>query len=63
MSLPDKEDLKCYAFIIVVILLLLLTTFFYQYVVRFVLLTVFYWYVSIPAIIISISSIDFASRR
>ncbi len=63
MPLPDKEDLKCYAFIIVVILLILLATYFYQYIVRFVLLIVFYWYVSIPVIIISLSSIDFAIRK
>ena len=63
MPLPDKEDLKCYAFIIVVILLILLATYFYQYIVRFVLLIVFYWYISIPVIIISLSSIDFAIRR
>ena len=63
MPLPDKEDLKCYAFIIVTILLIILTTFYFQYIIRFVLLIVFYWYISIPAIIISLSSIDFAIRR
>lgn len=63
MPLPDKEDLKCYAFIIVVLLLILLATFNYQNIVRFILLVVFYWYISIPVIIISLSSIDFASRR
>lgn len=63
MPLPDKEDLKCFAFIIVVILLLILTTFYFQYIIRFVLLIVFYWYISIPTIIISLSSIDFAIRR
>ena len=63
MPLPDKEDLKCYAFIIVVILLILLSTYFYQYIVRFILLIVFYWYISIPVLIISISSVDFALRK
>jgi len=63
MGLPEKEDLKCYAFIIVLLLLILLTTYFYQYVIRFVLLIAFYWYISIPVIIISLSSIDFAIRR
>ena len=63
MPLPDKEDLKCYAFIIVVLLLILLATYYYPFIIRFVLLVVFYWYVSIPVIIISLSSIDFAIRR
>jgi len=63
MPLPDKEDLKCYAFIIVTILLIILTTFYFQYIIRFVLLIVFYWYISIPVIIISLSSTDFAIRR
>jgi len=63
MSLPDREDLKCYAFMVVVVILILLATFNYQYIVRFVLLIVFYWYISIPSIIISISSIDFAIRK
>jgi len=63
MPLPDKEDLKCYAFIFVVIVLILLATFYYPFIVRFVLLVVFYWYISIPVIIISLSSTDFAIRR
>jgi len=63
MPLPDKEDLKCYAFIIIVILLILLATYNYQYIVRFVLLVVFYWYISIPVLIISLSSMDFAIRK
>ena len=63
MGLPEKEDLKCYAFMCVVILLILLATAFGQYVIRFILLIVFYWYISIPVIIISLSSIDFAIRR
>ena len=63
MTLPDKEDLKCYAFIIILILLILLATYYYQYVVRFVLLVVFYWYISIPVLIISLSSMDFAIRK
>ncbi len=63
MPLPDKEDLKCYAFIIIVIILILLATYYYQYIVRFVLLVVFYWFISIPVLIISISSIDFALRK
>ena len=63
MPLPDKEDLQCYAFIIVVLLLIILTTFYFQYIIRFVLLIVFYWYISIPTIIISLSSIDYAIRR
>ncbi len=63
MPLPDKEDLQCYAFIIVIILLILLATAFYQYIVRFILLIFIYWYVSIPVLIISISSIDFTIRK
>ena len=63
MYLPDKEDLQCYAFVIVVILSILLATFYFQYIVWFVILIVFYWYISIPVIIISISSIDFAIRK
>lgn len=63
MPLVDKEDLKCYTFMFVVVLLLLLATFNYTYIVRFVLLVVFYWYISIPTIIISLSSIDFAVRK
>jgi len=63
MPIPDKEDLKCYAFIIVVMLLILLATYYFQYIIRFVLLIFFYWYISIPVIIISLSSIDFAIRR
>jgi len=63
MSLPNKEDLQCYAFIIAVILTILLATFYFQYIVGFVLLIFFYWYISIPVIIISISSIDFAIRK
>ena len=63
MYSPDKEDLQCYAFIIGVILSILLATFYYQYLVRFVLLLFFYWYISIPVIIISLSSIDFTIRK
>jgi len=63
MPFSDKEDLKCYAFILVMLLLIILTTFYYQYIIRFVLLLVFYWYVSIPVIIISLSSTDFTIRR
>jgi len=63
MPFSDKEDLKCYAFILVMLLLIILTTFYYQYVIRFVLLLVFYWYISIPVIIISLSSTDFTIRR
>lgn len=63
MRLPDKEDLKCYVFIIISIFLLTLATFYFQYVIRFTLLVFFYWYISIPLIIISSSSIDFLSRR
>ena len=63
MPIPDKEDLKCYVFIIVVMLLILLATYYFQYIIRFVLLIFFYWYISIPVIIISLSSIDFAIRR
>jgi len=63
MPLPDKEDLGCYAFIITTIVLIILATTYFQYVIRFVLLIFFYWYIAIPIIIISYSSIDFFSRR
>ncbi len=63
MTLVDKEDFKCYAFMCVIVLLILLATFNYPYIIRFVLLIVFYWYISIPTIIISLSSIDFAIRK
>jgi len=63
MPITDKEDFKCYSFMFVFVLLILLATFNYTYIIRFVLLVVFYWYISIPAIIISISSIDFALRK
>ena len=63
MPIADKEDFKCYAFMCVFVILILLATYFYQYIIRFVLLVVFYWYISIPAIIISISSIDFTLRK
>ena len=63
MSLVDKEDFKCYAFMCVIVLLILLATYYYTYIIRFVLLIVFYWYISIPTIIISLSSIDFAIRK
>lgn len=63
MYSPDKEDLQCYAFVIIVIISILLATFYYQYIVRFVLLIVFYWYISIPLLIISLSSIDFTIRK
>lgn len=63
MPLPDKEDLKCYAFIITSIVLIALATFNFQYVIRFTLLIFFYWYISIPIIIISFLSIDFFNNR
>ena len=63
MPLVDKEDFKCYAFMCVIVLLILLATFYYPYIIRFVLLIVFNWYISIPTIIISLSSIDFAIRK
>ena len=63
MPSVDKEDFKCYAFMCVVVLLILLATYYYTYIIRFVLLIVFYWYISIPTIIISLSSIDFAIRK
>jgi len=63
MPLPDKEDLKCYIFIGVTIFLIALATFYYQYIIRFVLLLFFYWYISIPVIIICFSSIDFVYKR
>lgn len=59
----DKEDFKCYAFMCVMVLLILLATYYYTYIIRFVLLIVFNWYISIPTIIISLSSIDFAIRK
>jgi hypothetical protein len=63
MPLPEKEDLKCYIFIAVMIFLIALATFYYYYIIRFVLLIVFYWFVSIPLIIICLTSIDFTSKR
>lgn len=63
MRLTDTEDLKCYIFIISSIVLLFLATFYFQYVIRFTLLVFFYWYVSIPIIILSFSSIDFLNKR
>ena len=63
MPLVDKEDFKCYAFMCVIVLLILLATFYYPYIIRFVILIVFNWYISIPTIIISLSSIDFAIRK
>ena len=63
MTIVDKEDIKCYAFMFVVVLVILLATYYYTYIIRFVLLIVFYWYISIPTIIISLSSIDFAIRK
>ena len=63
MLIPSKEDIKCFAFIGVMIFSIILATFYFQYVVRFVLLIFFYWYISIPIIIISFSSIDFAFKK
>ena len=63
MRLPSKEDTKCFAFIGVLILSIVVATFYFQLVIRFVLLLFFYWYISIPILIISFSSIDFAYRR
>jgi len=63
VRLPSREDTKCFAFIGVLIFSILLATFYFQFVIRFVLLIFFYWYISIPIIIISFSSIDFAFRR
>ena len=63
MPLPSKEDIKCFVFIGVILFAMVLATFFYPYVIRFVIMLFFYWFVSIPVIAISISSIDFIGRR
>ncbi len=63
MPLPSKEDTKCFAFIGVIIISIMVATFYFQFVIRFVLLVFFYWYISVPIIIISFSSIDFAFER
>ncbi|MFX0034958.1 MAG: hypothetical protein ACFE9I_04870 [Candidatus Hermodarchaeota archaeon] len=63
IPLPNKEDVKCFIFIAVMIFLIALATFYYYYVIRFVLFVVFYWYISIPIIVICFSSFDFISNR
>jgi len=63
MPLLSRDDIKCFAFIGVIIFSIILGTFYFQFVIRFVLLIFFYWYISIPIIIISFSSIDFAFKR
>ena len=63
MPLPDKEDIKCFGFIAIIILVIIFGTFYYHYVIRFVLMVFFYWFISIPSIIIAISSADFISRK
>ena len=63
MPLPSKEDIACFAFIGLLIFSIILATFYFPYVIRFVLLLFFYWYITIPVIIISFSSIDFAVKR
>lgn len=63
MPLPDKEDIKCFVFMGVIIFAMVLATFFYPYVIRFIAMLFLYWFISIPVIVISISSIDFIVRR
>lgn len=63
MKLPDKEEWKCWIFISVMILAIIFGTYYYVFIYRFVLLLVFYWFISIPLILITISSADFISRK
>lgn len=63
MPLPNKEDIKCFFFIGIMIFAIALATFYYPYVIRFVIMLFFYWFISIPVIVISLSSIDFIVRQ
>ncbi|MFX1329468.1 MAG: hypothetical protein ACFE91_15170 [Promethearchaeota archaeon] len=63
IPIPNKEDVKCFLFIGVMIFLIALATFYYYYVIRFALFVVFYWYISIPVIVMFFSSIDFVNNK